>query len=148
MSPFTILLWRHATRALCPASISFSIRLLLCLDKRHNVASTCDIPAVAAWGARLIDTARVILHLNSTAYDAYLHRLCIDDCTTALTRLEEAMSGSTAGSSASASTELSSMVKLLTRRAAAYVEVHDMQHAQADIQEVSQNLINHHHAYT
>ena len=40
------------------------------------------------------------------------------------------------------------MVKLLTRRAAAYVEVHDMQHAQADIQEVSQNLINHHHAYT
>ena len=31
------------------------------------------------------------------------------------------------------------MVKLLSRRAAAYVELHDLQHAQADLQEVSQN---------
>lgn len=53
--------------------------------------------------------------------------------------MEEAMCGSAAGSSASGSTMNSSMVKLLTRRAAAYVELHDMQHAQADLQEVSQD---------
>lgn len=51
------------------------------------------------------------------------------------------MSGSTAGSSASANATDSSMVKLLTRRAAAYVELHDMQHAQADFQEVIYSLM-------
>ena len=49
------------------------------------------------------------------------------------------MSGSAAGSSASALTTQASIVKLLMRRAAAHVELHDMQHAQADLEEVSQN---------
>ena len=50
------------------------------------------------------------------------------------------MNESTAGSSASANMIHSSMVKLLIRRASAYVELHDMQHAQADLQEVIQTL--------
>lgn len=62
--------------------------------------------------------------------------------------MEEAVSGPAASSSASASTMQSSMVKLLTRRAAAFVELHDMQHAQDDIQEVSQSLAHCNHACT
>lgn len=52
--------------------------------------------------------------------------------------MEEAITRSAAGSSASANVVHSSMVKLLTRRAAAYVELQDMQHAQSDLQEVIQ----------
>ena len=54
----------------------------------------------------------------------------------ALAQMEKAMDASTAGSSASASASHSSMLKLLTRRAAAYTELQELQHAQADLQEV------------
>ena len=50
--------------------------------------------------------------------------------------MEEAMGASTAGSSTSAIANHSSMLKLLTRRAAAYVEIQELHHAQADLQEV------------
>ena len=63
-------------------------------------------------------------------------RLCIQDCTTALAQMEATMNSSAAGSSKPATAMHSSMIKLLTRRAAAQVELRDFAGVKADLEEV------------
>ncbi|DBB00644.1 TPA: hypothetical protein ACH3X3_002324 [Trebouxia sp. C0006] len=84
-----------------------------------------------------IDMGMTVCYSNRAA--SYLKlkefRLCIQDCTTALAQMEATMSSSAAGSSNAATATHSSMIKLLTRRAAAQVELHDFASAKTDLGE-------------
>ncbi len=59
--------------------------------------------------------------------------------------MEAAMHSAAAGSSTAAIALHSSMVKLFTRRAAAHVELHDLQSAKTDLEQASQPAALHVH---
>ncbi|KAA6428647.1 MAG: dyslexia susceptibility 1 candidate protein [Trebouxia sp. A1-2] len=82
-----------------------------------------------------LDMGMTVCYSNRAASYLKLKELCIQDCTTALAQMEATMSSFNAGSSTAATAMHSSMIKLLTRRAAAQVELHDFASVKADLGE-------------
>ncbi len=87
------------------------------------------------WSHHLLLTEHATMPFWVTNVKHVCCRLCIQDCTTALAQMEATMS-SFAGSSNAAAAMHSSMIKLLTRRAAAQAELHDFASVKTDVEEV------------